>query len=590
MNGRTGCALIPRHGPFSLALPRLCPHPGGVNHPPPSWSTIRARDARGCAGSEPKPARVLRGAALDDEVVEERAIALDRGGDVAWVDLLVVVDLTRDLVSGEELRNDVAIVTLAHDRIVDGVPASLEHLVDEPVDLRERLGRRRLEILLELLPLALPLVLVQSRLEHPLLGSAFQRAFKPVGTARYSPRVKVLLVGSGGREHSLAWKLSQAPGLEELHAAPGNPGIATLGRCHPVRAEDGEGLLALAGSLDADLVVVGPEAPLVAGVADELRHAGVPVFGPSASAARIEGSKSFAKAVMRDAGVPTARTLSVAQPPCVIKADGLAAGKGVFVCYDQADVDRALNEARSFGDAIVLEELLEGEEISVFALCDGTHAVTLPAVQDFKRAHDGDLGPNTGGMGSYSPVAGVAAAETEALVDAIHRPVIAELAARGTPFIGVLFAGVMLTDDGPRVLEFNCRFGDPETQSLLPRLDADLLGPLTAAAAGDLGGDVEVAENAAVTVVLTAGDYPAAGDVGSPIEGIASAEKSGAVVFHAGTALKGDRFVTNGGRILDVTATGESVAQARDRAYAACERISFSGMRYRRDIAAMAHV
>jgi phosphoribosylamine--glycine ligase len=193
-------------------------------------------------------------------------------------------------------------------------------------------------------------------------------------------------------------------------------------------------------------------------------------------------------------------------------------------------------------------------------------------------------------MGSYSPVAGVAAGETEALVDAIHRPVIAELAARGTPFIGVLFAGVMLTDDGPRVLEFNCRFGDPETQSLLPRLDGDLLGPLTAAAAGDLGGDVEVAENAAVTVVLTAGDYPVAGDVGSPIEGIASAEESGAVVFHAGTALKDDRFVTNGGRILDVTATGKSAAQARDRAYAACERISFSGMRYRRDIAAMAHV
>jgi phosphoribosylamine--glycine ligase len=401
----------------------------------------------------------------------------------------------------------------------------------------------------------------------------------------------VLLVGSGGREHALAWKLSQAPGLDELHAAPGNPGIAALGRCHPVHAEDGEGLLALAGSLEADLVVVGPEAPLVAGVADELRHAGVPVFGPSASAARIEGSKSFAKEVMQDAGVPTARTLSDARPPCVVKADGLAAGKGVFVCTTQAELDAALTAARSFGDVIVIEELLEGEEISVFAISDGAHALALPTVQDFKRAEEGDLGPNTGGMGSYSPVAGFGAAETEELLDAIHRPVIAELAARGTPFIGVLFAGVMLTDDGPRVLEFNCRFGDPETQSLLPRVEGDLLGALAAAASGHLRhSEPSVADNAAVTVVLTAAEYPAGGDVGSPIEGIEDAEESGALVFHAGTALKGDRLVTNGGRILDVTATGDSVAQARERAYAACEQISFAGMRYRKDIAAMVHV
>jgi phosphoribosylamine--glycine ligase len=403
--------------------------------------------------------------------------------------------------------------------------------------------------------------------------------------------VKVLLVGSGGREHALAWKLSQAPNLDELHAAPGNPGIANLGRCHPVRAEDGEGLLALAGSLEVDLVVVGPEAPLVAGVADELRHAGVRVFGPSANAARIEGSKSFAKEVMRDAGVPTARTLSVARPPCVIKADGLAAGKGVFVCTDQEELDNALSAARSLGDAIVIEELLEGEEISVFALCDGMQAVAIPPVQDFKRAEDGDVGPNTGGMGSYSPLPGLGPPETEELLDAIHRPVLAELAARGIPFVGVLFAGVMLTDDGPRVLEFNCRFGDPETQSLLPRLEGDLLGALEAAASGDLANsDLAVSDKAAVTIVLTAADYPARGDVGSPIQGIAAAEESGALVFHAGTALKGDRLVTNGGRILNVTATGESVAQARERAYAACEEISFSGVRFRKDIAAMAHV
>jgi phosphoribosylamine--glycine ligase len=403
--------------------------------------------------------------------------------------------------------------------------------------------------------------------------------------------VKVLLVGSGGREHALAWKLSRAPSLDELHAAPGNPGIAALGRCHPVRAEDGEGLLGLAGALEADLVVVGPEAPLVAGVADELRHLGVAVFGPSAGAAQIEGSKSFAKDVMRAAGVPTAETLSVARPPCVIKADGLAAGKGVFVCHDRQALEAALHAASSFGGSIVIEELLEGDEISVFALCDGARAIGLPLAQDFKRSEEGDTGPNTGGMGSYSPVPGFGAAELEELLDTIHRPVLEELTARGTPFVGVLFAGVMLTADGARVLEFNCRFGDPETQSILPRVEGDLLQPLAAAARGDLSSvEIDVAEEAAVTVVLAAGAYPEAGDVGSPIDGIAEAEVGGALVFHAGTALKGERLVTNGGRILNITATGPSVAAARDRAYEACELISFPGMRYRRDIAAVTHV
>jgi phosphoribosylamine---glycine ligase len=399
--------------------------------------------------------------------------------------------------------------------------------------------------------------------------------------------VKVLLVGSGGREHALAWKLSRAPSIDELHAAPGNPGIASLGRCHPIRAEDGEGLLDLAGSLDVELVVVGPEAPLVAGVADELRHHGVAVFGPSREAARIEGSKSFAKDIMRAARVPTAATLSVARTPCVIKADGLAAGKGVFVCHDQTELDEALREVAAFGDAIVIEELLEGEEVSVFAVCDGARAVALPVAQDFKRIGDGDEGPNTGGMGSYSPVA----ADVDGLVEQIHQPVLDELAARGAPFVGALFAGVMLTADGPRVLEFNCRFGDPETQSLLPRLEGDVLQLLAAAARGDLSGaQVDVADTAAVTVVLAAGEYPARGDVGSRIDGIADAEATGALVFHAGTARHGDAVVTNGGRILNVTATGATVAEARDRAYAACESITFPGMRYRRDIAAVAHV
>jgi phosphoribosylamine--glycine ligase len=403
--------------------------------------------------------------------------------------------------------------------------------------------------------------------------------------------VKVLLVGSGGREHALAWKLSQAPDLEELHAAPGNPGIAALGRCHPVHAEDGEGLLDLAGSLGTDLVVVGPEAPLVAGVADDLRHAGVAVFGPGAGAARIEGSKSFAREVMHAAGVPTAEALSIARPPCVIKADGLAAGKGVFVCHDQDELDAALRAANSFGGAIVIEELLEGEEVSIFALCDGARALALPVAQDFKRASEGDTGPNTGGMGSYSPVPGFGPAEVEELLDAIHRPVLDELAARGVPFVGVLFAGLMVTEDGPRVLEFNCRFGDPETQSLLPRLEGDLLGALAAAASGDLSDvDLQVSDAAAVTVVLAAGGYPEQGDVGGTIRGIDEAEAAGVHVFHAGTALKGDQLLTSGGRILNVTASGTTIADARERAYAACESISFPGMRYRKDIAAMAHV
>jgi phosphoribosylamine--glycine ligase len=395
--------------------------------------------------------------------------------------------------------------------------------------------------------------------------------------------VKVLVVGSGGREHALAWKLAQSERLAELHCAPGNPGIARLGRCHPVRAEDAEGLLALAGSLEVDLVVVGPEAPLVAGVADLLRQNGVAVFGPSAAAARIEGSKAFAKDVMRAAGIPTAEPLSVARPPCVVKADGLAAGKGVFVCRTQEELDAALPTVAALGGSFVVEELLDGTEVSVFALCDGVNAVPLPAAQDFKRAYDGDQGPNTGGMGSYSPVPGL---EGDEYVASIHAPVLEELARRGSPFVGVLFAGLMLTDDGPRVLEFNCRFGDPETQSILPRIDGDLVGAFAAAAAGGAG-DVELAtdDRAAVTVVITAPDYPAHGDTGSPIDGIEEAEASGALVFQAGTALRGNRVVTNGGRILDVTGVADTIAAARERAYDGASLISFPGARYRHDIA-----
>jgi phosphoribosylamine--glycine ligase len=397
--------------------------------------------------------------------------------------------------------------------------------------------------------------------------------------------VRVLVVGSGGREHALAWKLSRAEEAVEIHAAPGNPGIAELGACHPVRPDDGEGLLALARELRADLVVIGPEAPLVAGVADQLRQGGIAVFGPSAAAARIEGSKSFAKDVMQAAGVPTAATLSVARPPCVIKADGLAAGKGVFVCHTQEEVDAGVRAAAALGGPFLLEELLEGDELSVFALVDGSRAVPVAAARDYKRVGDGDAGPNTGGMGAYSPVS--EAGSVEELVDSIHQPVAEELAQRGAPFVGLLYAGLMLTEDGPRVLEFNCRFGDPETQCILPRLEGDFLAALAAASEGDLK-EVELtaSDSAAVTVVVASGGYPEGpNDVGTPIEGIADAEAEGALVFHAGTAVRDGRLVTNGGRILNVTAVGETLAEARSAAYAACGRISFAGCRYRRDIA-----
>jgi phosphoribosylamine---glycine ligase len=399
----------------------------------------------------------------------------------------------------------------------------------------------------------------------------------------------VLLVGSGGREHALAWKLAQAGSLTDLHAAPGSPGIAKVGECHPIRADDAEAMLALAHSLDIDLVVVGPEAPLVVGLADVLRPAGIAVFGPSAAAAAIEGSKSFAKEVMGAVGVPTATQLPVARPPCVVKADGLAAGKGVHVCTTQAELDAALRAVTAFGGAFVVEELLEGPEISVLAICDGREALALPPAQDYKRAFDGDEGPNTGGMGSYAPVPGIDEGTLEEIVAMVHRPVLDELARRGAPFVGLLFAGLMLTTDGFRVLEFNCRFGDPETQSLLPLLDGDLVEVLAAAAAGELAGaEIAVRDGAAVTVVLAAGSYPTGGDRGSVISGVEDAEAAGALVFHAGTALQGTRLVTNGGRILGVTGLGDTVAAARSAAYEAAGRIEFDEARRREDIALVA--
>ena len=395
--------------------------------------------------------------------------------------------------------------------------------------------------------------------------------------------MRALVVGSGGREHALVWSLSRGGSVDELHAAPGNPGIARLAHCHPVRADDHPAVVSLALELRIDLVVVGPEAPLVAGLADELRHRGIGVFGPSAAAAQIEGSKSFAKEVMEAAGVATARTLPVAQPPCVLKLDGLAAGKGVWICRDQSDLDSALQVADGFDQPFHVEELLEGPELSLFAVAAGEDAVAFPPARDYKRIGDGDTGPNTGGVGSYSPLSDVPEEDTAEILAAVHLPVLRELARRGTPFQGLLYAGLMRTADGLRVIEFNCRFGDPETQSLLPRLESDLL-PLLA---GDLSEEPQVADRAAVTVVLTAPDYPARSDYsGSPIEGVEEAEATGALVLHAGTALHDGKLVTNGGRILNVVGTGATVEAARSAAYDAAGRIDFGGMRFRTDIAA----
>jgi phosphoribosylamine---glycine ligase len=403
--------------------------------------------------------------------------------------------------------------------------------------------------------------------------------------------VRVLVVGSGGREHALAWKLAESPSLTELHAAPGNPGIATHAVCHPIRADDAEGLLGLSRSLGVELVVIGPELPLVLGLGDALRRFGFLVFGPGAAAARIEGSKAFAKEVMAAVGVASAGRLPIARPPCVIKADGLAAGKGVFVCRTQPDVDAALRAVSGLGGGgdVVVEELLEGPEVSLFAICDGRSAVPLLSAQDFKRAFDGDEGPNTGGMGAYAPVPGIGASEAAELTSTIHEPVLRELERRGAPFVGLLYAGLMLTPDGPRVLEFNCRFGDPETQALLPLVEADLVAALAAAAQGDAGAtEISFADGAAVTVVLAAERYPESGNRGEEITGIEEAEAGGALVFHAGTALQADRLVTNGGRIAAVTGLGHTVADARAAAYRGVGVIDFPGMRHRSDIAAAA--
>jgi phosphoribosylamine---glycine ligase len=412
---------------------------------------------------------------------------------------------------------------------------------------------------------------------------------------------RVLVVGGGGREHALARTLLRSPQQPEVLAAPGNVGIARDGvECLP-----DDDLVAAAREREVDLVVVGPEAPLVAGLVDELAAAGIRAFGPAKEAARVEGSKAYAKQLMRSCGVPTASHvlfrdheeaaahMACASYPAVLKADVLAAGKGVIIAADEREAREALDvffAERRFGDTeVVLEEFLEGEELSLLALCDGERAVPLAPAQDYKRIFDGDEGPNTGGMGSYSPVPGIDAERAEEIASVAHQPIVDELRRRGTPFHGVLYAGLMMTAAGPKVLEYNCRFGDPETQAVLPRLQSDLLELLEAASepGGLAGVEPDWSRDWAVTVVLASRGYPVSQSKDDPIHGLEEAARI-AEVFHAGTAERDGRIVTAGGRVLGVTALGATPGEARDRAYEAAERIEFDGRQMRTDIAARA--
>jgi phosphoribosylamine---glycine ligase len=424
--------------------------------------------------------------------------------------------------------------------------------------------------------------------------------------------MKVLLVGSGGREHALAWKIAQSPLVDRLYAAPGNPGIARHAACVDLAVDRHDALVGFAKEERIDLTVVGPEAPLVAGLADRFTVEGLAVFGPSARAAAIEGSKAFAKSLMARHGIPTARfelftdagaarryarSLGV---PLVVKADGLAAGKGAIVCRTLAEADQAIAqclEQRAFGAAgerIVIEEFLVGEEVSFFAVVSANTVVPLAAAQDHKTVFDDDEGPNTGGMGAFSPVAFVDASVRDRIMKTIMQPTADAMVAEGTPYRGVLYAGLMMTAAGPKVVEFNCRFGDPECQAIVVRAPDDLVPLMLTVARGerlDRCGEWSIdwsagpSRNAAVCVALASGGYPGGYRAGHPIEGIDAAEAlDGVTVFHAGTAVRDGRLVTAGGRVLGVTAVALDVKGAIGRAYDAIARIRFEGMHYRRDI------
>jgi phosphoribosylamine--glycine ligase len=416
--------------------------------------------------------------------------------------------------------------------------------------------------------------------------------------------MRVLIVGAGGREHALAWKIGQSPLVKALFAAPGNPGIASHATLVPLKADDAAGLARWARENAIDLVVVGPEAPLVAGLVDRLAEAGIPAFGPSAAAAEIEGSKAFAKDVMRAAGIPTADygTFTEVAPAlewararggrAVVKADGLAAGKGVVVCTALAEVEEALRAILvervhgAAGATVVMEELLEGPEASCIALSDGERVRMLPPAQDHKRIFDGDRGPNTGGMGAFCPTPKVDAALLARIEQAVILPAVREMARRGRPFRGALYAGVMLTKDGPKVLEFNARLGDPETQPILMTVKGDLVPALLAAAKGDLSAaKLELETRSAVGVVLAAEGYPGKVTSGDRIDGLGGPFPDGTMVFHAGTAAGPDgAVVTSGGRVLTVAALGDGLDDAARRAYAVAATVRFRGMQLRKDI------
>ncbi|VAW21971.1 Phosphoribosylamine--glycine ligase [hydrothermal vent metagenome] len=415
-------------------------------------------------------------------------------------------------------------------------------------------------------------------------------------------KMNVLLIGSGGREHALAFKLSQSKKLSRLFIAPGNPGTAQLGENVPLDVAEHKKVISFCSGNKIDLVVIGPEAPLVAGLGDDLREAGFAVFGPNKEAAQLEGSKSFTKALCDQMNIPTAKyarfdELSPAidyvrkkGAPIVVKADGLAAGKGVTVAMTLSEAEAAISECFSgrfaqAGSAVVIEQFLVGQEVSFFAVCDGKNFVTLATAQDHKRAHDGDKGPNTGGMGAYSPAPVMNAQLTKQVNEQIIAPTLEGMARRGTPFSGVLYAGLMLTKEGPKLIEYNVRFGDPECQVLMMRMETDLLQMLMAAATGDLLGiEAKWRDEAALCVVLAATGYPGPYQKGGEIGNVKKVESPEVKVFHAGTKISGGRLLANGGRVLNVTALGATIGEAQERAYKALDAIGWKGGFCRRDI------